>query len=96
MHKVTYRPDIDGMRAVAVISVVFYHAWPSVLPGGLLELTSFGNFRILDFFNYCPGSKGWYVSIREFLCPQDKENFSSAHFGTHYLPGRWLLAVTCR
>ena len=30
----TYRPDIDGLRAVAVLSVVTYHAFPSLLPGG--------------------------------------------------------------
>jgi len=34
MSKETYRPDIDGLRAVAVLAVVFYHAFPSALPGG--------------------------------------------------------------
>ena len=24
--KISYRPEIDGLRAVAVISVIFYHA----------------------------------------------------------------------
>ena len=34
MSKETYRPDIDGLRAVAVLAVVVYHAFPSALPGG--------------------------------------------------------------
>jgi peptidoglycan/LPS O-acetylase OafA/YrhL len=34
MSKETYRPDIDGLRAVAVLAVVIYHAFPTALPGG--------------------------------------------------------------
>ena len=29
-----YRPDIDGLRAFAVLSVVLFHAFPEFLPGG--------------------------------------------------------------
>src|SRR5690348_5174636 len=30
----TYRPEIDGLRAVAVISVLIFHVDPRILPGG--------------------------------------------------------------
>ncbi|AUH52511.1 acyltransferase [Chromobacterium sp. ATCC 53434] len=30
----SYRPDIDGLRAVAILSVVLFHAFPGRLPGG--------------------------------------------------------------
>ena len=30
----TYRPDIDGLRAIAVLSVVVYHMHHAFLPGG--------------------------------------------------------------
>lgn len=36
-----YRADIDGLRAVAVISVVIFHAFPSLLPGGFLGVDIF-------------------------------------------------------
>ena len=36
-----YRPDIDGLRAVAVAAVVIYHAFPLVLPGGFTGVDVF-------------------------------------------------------
>jgi peptidoglycan/LPS O-acetylase OafA/YrhL len=37
----TYRPDIDGLRAFAVMSVVVFHAFPSLLPGGFVGVDIF-------------------------------------------------------
>ena len=36
-----YRPDIDGLRAVAIVSVVIFHAFPDMLPGGFVGVDIF-------------------------------------------------------
>src|SRR6516165_851313 len=36
-----YRGDIDGLRAVAVLYVVTFHAFPSLLPGGFVGVDIF-------------------------------------------------------
>ncbi|MDR2307105.1 MAG: acyltransferase [Paucimonas sp.] len=36
-----YRPDIDGMRAIAVGAVVLFHAFPTLLPGGFTGVDIF-------------------------------------------------------
>ena len=50
MNKVIYRPDIDGLRAIAIFSVIIYHAKiyiadNIILPGGFLGVDIFLLFQ---------------------------------------------------
>jgi peptidoglycan/LPS O-acetylase OafA/YrhL len=40
-HQIKYRPDIDGLRAVAVLSVIAFHLSNKILPGGYLGVDIF-------------------------------------------------------
>lgn len=43
----TYIPEIDTFRALAVLLVIIFHAWPAVLPGGFIGVDIF--FTISGF-----------------------------------------------
>lgn len=41
MSKAGYRPDIDGLRAFAILSVIGFHAFPTAVPGGFVGVDVF-------------------------------------------------------
>lgn len=69
MHKEqeTYRPDIDGLRAIAVLSVVIFHAFPSTLKGGFIGV---------DIFFVISG----YLISKIIFSSLDKNKFSIYEF----------------
>ncbi|WP_027729906.1 acyltransferase [Variovorax paradoxus] len=71
-----YRPDIDGLRAVAVLSVLGYHAFPQWIKGGFIGVDIF--FVISGFLitTIILGSfEGDGFSYREFYARRVKRIF---------------------
>ncbi len=66
-HANAYRPDIDGLRAVAVILVIIYHAFPEMLQGGFVGV---------DVFFVISGFLIGGIILRDLAA----ENFSFLHF----------------
>lgn len=64
---VNYRKDIDGLRAIAVLSVVVHHYFPSLLRGGFVGV---------DIFFVISG----YLITQSILIDQEAKNFSLANF----------------
>ena len=40
-HALAYRPDVDGLRAFAVLAVMGFHAFPRLIPGGFIGVDVF-------------------------------------------------------
>ena len=66
-HRGAYRPDIDGLRAIAVLSVVLYHIGLGVTPGGFVGV---------DIFFVISG----YVISRSLVADLQKGQFSVTGF----------------
>lgn len=63
----TYRPDIDGLRSIAVLSVLIFHLSPTLLPGGYLGV---------DIFFVISG----YLITNIILRENRQNTFSFTHF----------------
>ncbi|MBT8155929.1 acyltransferase [Epibacterium ulvae] len=61
-HALAYRPEIDGMRAIAVVSVMIYHLKISIGDTTLLK----GGFLGVDLFFVLSGFLITQILIREF------------------------------
>ena len=62
-----YRSDIDGLRAIAVLSVIIFHVWPKVLTGGFVGV---------DVFFVISG----FLITKQLLADVDSNAFSLAEF----------------
>ena len=82
----TYRPDIDALRAIAVLSVLLYHSFPEWLPGG---------FAGVDVFFVISGFLITGIIWREFL----EGNFSLSNFYARRVrrifPALIAILITC-
>lgn len=71
-----YRPDIDGLRAVAVLSVVIFHAFPSALPAGFIGVDVFfviSGYLITGIL--CADLSNNQFSIRDFYARRIRRIF---------------------
>jgi peptidoglycan/LPS O-acetylase OafA/YrhL len=68
-----YRADIDGLRAVAIASVLLFHAFPRLLPGGFVGVDVF--FVISGFLITRILLNQSRISIREFYRRRVKRIF---------------------
>ena len=67
MKKINYRPEIDGLRAIAVLSVIIFHAGVEQLSGGFIGV---------DIFYVISG----YLITNIILVSLEKEEFTFSKF----------------
>lgn len=89
----TYRPDIDGLRAVAVSSVVLFHAYPKVFEGGYVGVDVFfvisGYLITHAILNNSDGNR---FSIRDFYLRRVRRIFPALSLVfTATLIAGWIL-----
>ena len=81
-----YRPDIDGLRAVAVIPIVLFHAFPTAIRGGFVGV---------DIFFVISG----YLITNIIACSFDRGGFSFADFYSRRIrrifPALIVMLIAC-
>lgn len=86
LKSIEYRPEIDGLRALAVMPVVFFHAGIAAFPGGFIGV---------DVFFVISG----YLISNIILDELDRDQFSLFRFyerrARRILPALFFVTVTC-
>jgi peptidoglycan/LPS O-acetylase OafA/YrhL len=81
-----YRPEIDGLRAIAVIPVIFFHAGASAISGGYIGV---------DIFFVISG----YLITKIIIDDLEKGNFSQRRFyarrARRILPALFFVLLLC-
>jgi peptidoglycan/LPS O-acetylase OafA/YrhL len=81
-----YRPEIDGLRALAVIPVIFFHAGIEIFSGGFVGV---------DVFFVISG----FLITTNILAELEQGNFSIINFYEHrarrILPALFLVMFAC-
>ncbi|PJZ64795.1 hypothetical protein CH371_16910 [Leptospira wolffii] len=81
-----YRPDIDGLRALAISSVVLFHAFPDLIPGGFIGV---------DIFFVISG----YLISTIIFAELDAGTFSFRDFYARRIrrifPALWIVLLFC-
>ena len=76
-----YRPEIDGLRAIAIIPVVLFHAgFLGFFGGGYVGVDIFLLYQVSLLPPFC--SKKWYEELSPFLTFGNEE---SGEFSPHFL-----------
>lgn len=89
----TYRSEVDNLRAVAVISVIFFHYFPNILPLGYLGVDIFfviSGFLIskIIFEEYALNTftfKGFYVRRAKRIIPATLICLALTSFGAFFI-----------
>lgn len=85
-HRLRYRPEIDGLRAVAVIPVIFFHAGFSLFSGGFVGV---------DIFFVISG----YLITTIIITEKEAGSFSIRTFyerrARRILPALYLVTLCC-
>ncbi|OQX12249.1 MAG: hypothetical protein BWK76_17955 [Desulfobulbaceae bacterium A2] len=89
-----YRPDIDGLRAVAVLMVLIFHAFPESLPGGFIGVDIFfviSGYLISSLI--LADLRGGHFSFRDFYARRIRRIFPALILvlATSYLLGWFFL-----
>ena len=67
-------PGLDGLRAIAVLLVMVYHFWPTVLPGGMIGVDIFfviSGFLITSLLLREGALTGKCLATSGFVVPAD-------------------------